>query len=62
MPVIINITAIIISIKKAFSVMPVKPSSIRSGTDIKLINSPKDFAGPSIINTAPDIIAVTFKQ
>ena len=52
----------IISIKNAFSVIPVKPSSIRSGTDIKLISSPNDFAGPRIIRTAPDIIAVTFKQ
>ena len=37
--------------RKAFSVIPVNPSSIKSGTDIKLISSPNDFAGPKIILT-----------
>ena len=48
--------------KNGLSVTSANASPIRSGTDKRLINSPKAFAGPTIMRTAPEIIAVTFKQ
>ena len=45
-----------------FSVTPVRASPIIIGTSIKLISSPNALAGPTIIRTAPEIIAVIFKQ
>ena len=53
---------LLMSNKNGLSVTSANASPIRSGTDKRLINSPKAFAGPTIMRTAPEIIAVTFKQ
>ena len=62
MPVMIRIAAMTMSRTKLLSVKPVRNSPIRNGTSIRLSNSPKALAGPTMMSTAPEIIAVVFRQ